>query len=184
VAWEIGLHEDVERWYLDLCRDDPATADGISDAIQQLVTVGPALGRPLVDRIHGSQHHKGQHGTGRQATERPRGTVSETFNSWDRVKAKAAAVDPRDPIEREAGRTAAADRREAYVRGHQLAEMRKAAGLTQAQVAEMLGVTQARVSKIEHGEISGIEIVRAYVNALGGTLDVVATLGDRRWKVP
>jgi hypothetical protein len=57
VAWEISLHEDVEHWYLDLCRDDPVTADGIADAIEQLVTVGPALGRPLVDRIHGSRHH-------------------------------------------------------------------------------------------------------------------------------
>ena len=51
------MHEVVEHWYLDLCRDDPATADGIADAIEQLVTVGPALGRPLVDRIHGSRHH-------------------------------------------------------------------------------------------------------------------------------
>lgn len=57
VAWGISLHEDVERWYLGLCRDDPATADGIADAIEQLGTIGPALGRPLVDRIHGSRHH-------------------------------------------------------------------------------------------------------------------------------
>lgn len=57
VAWEISLHGDVEHWYLSLCRDDPATADGIADAIEQLAAVGPALGRPLVDRIHGSRHH-------------------------------------------------------------------------------------------------------------------------------
>jgi hypothetical protein len=57
MAWEISLHEDVERWYLSLCRDDPAAADGIADAIEQLAVVGPALGRPLVDRIHGSCHH-------------------------------------------------------------------------------------------------------------------------------
>lgn len=105
------------------------------------------------------------------------------FSSWTDVKAKAAAADPRTTTEREVGRAAAAERREAYVRGHQLAEMRKAAGLTQAQVADALGVSQARVSKIEHGEISGIDVVRAYVAALGGTLDIVATLGDRSWKV-
>jgi hypothetical protein len=44
-------------------------------------------------------------------------------------------------------------------------------------------VSQARVSKIEHGEISGIDVVRAYVAALGGTIDVVARIGDRSWKV-
>jgi transcriptional regulator with XRE-family HTH domain len=69
------------------------------------------------------------------------------------------------------------------VRGHQLAEMRTAAGMTQAELASVLGVTQARISKIEHGEISGIEVVRAYVGALGGSVDVVARLGDRSWKV-
>jgi DNA-binding XRE family transcriptional regulator len=109
--------------------------------------------------------------------------VSAKFTRWSDVKAKAAAVDPRTPAERETGQAAAADRREAYVRGHQLAEMRKAAGLTQAQLAEALGVSQARISKIEHGETSGIDVVRTYVAALGGTLDVVATLGDRSWKV-
>jgi DNA-binding XRE family transcriptional regulator len=80
-------------------------------------------------------------------------------------------------------KAAAHERREAYVRGHQLAEMRATAGLTQAEVAEVLGVSQARVSKIEHGEISGIDVVRAYVSALGGSVDVVAHIGARSWKV-
>jgi hypothetical protein len=35
-------------------------------------------------------------------------------------------------------------------------------------------VSQARISKIEHGEISGIDVVRAYVAALGGSIDVGA----------
>jgi transcriptional regulator with XRE-family HTH domain len=61
--------------------------------------------------------------------------------------------------------------------------MRAAAGLTQAELADVLGVSQARVSKIEHGEISGIDVARSYVAALGGSVDVVARLGDRSWKV-
>ncbi len=85
--------------------------------------------------------------------------------------------------EQAAGKVAARERREAYVRGHQLAEMRAATGMTQAELADVLGVSQARVSKIEHGEISGIDVVRAYVAALGGSVDVVARLGDRSWKV-
>ena len=109
--------------------------------------------------------------------------MSEKYTSWRDVKAKAATVDPRSDTDRQAGQAEAAERREAYVRGYQLAEIRKAAGLTQAQLAEILGVTQARVSKIEHGEISGVDVVRAYITALGGTLDIVATLGDRSWKV-
>ena len=109
--------------------------------------------------------------------------MSDKYTSWRDVKAKAADIDPRSDTDRRAGQAAAAERREAYVRGYQLAEIRKAAGLTQTQVAEVLGVSQARVSKIEHGEISGIDVVRAYISALGGTVDIVATLGDRSWKV-
>ena len=105
------------------------------------------------------------------------------YAKWSDVKARARAVDSRTDAERAAGQQAARERREAYVRGHQLAEMRKAAGVTQAGLAELLGVSQSRISKIESGEISGIEVIRAYVTALGGTVDLVATLGDRTWKV-
>ena len=44
-------------WFLHLCSDDPESADGVEDAIDQLAHEGPSLGRPLVDRIHGSSHH-------------------------------------------------------------------------------------------------------------------------------
>ena len=105
------------------------------------------------------------------------------YAKWGDVRAEGRAADTRTAEEQAAGKAAARERREAYVRGHQLAEMRTAAGLTQAELADALGVTQARVSKIEHGEISGIDVVRAYVAALGGSVDVVARLGDRSWKV-
>jgi DNA-binding XRE family transcriptional regulator len=105
------------------------------------------------------------------------------YARWSDVRAEGRAADPRTAGEQAAGKAVARERREAYVRGRQLAEMRTAAGLTQAELADALGVTQARVSKIEHGEVSGIDVVRAYVAALGGSVDVVARLGDRSWKV-
>jgi DNA-binding XRE family transcriptional regulator len=109
--------------------------------------------------------------------------MSSGYAEWSDVRARGREADPRSAGEQVAGKGAARERREAYVRGHQLAEMRAAAGVTQAELAGALGVSQARVSRIEHGEISGIEIIRAYVAALGGTIDVVARLGDRTWKV-
>lgn len=105
------------------------------------------------------------------------------YARWKDVKAKSRALDPRSDAERESGQQVARERVDASVRGHQLAEMRKAAGVTQAGLAELLQVSQARISKIENGEISGIDVIRAYVTALGGTVDLVATLGDRTWKV-
>jgi DNA-binding XRE family transcriptional regulator len=109
--------------------------------------------------------------------------MSSGYAKWSDVKAKGRAADPRTSEEQAAGKAAARERREAYVRGHQLAEMRTTAGMTQAELADALGVSQARISKIEHGEISGIDVVRTYVAALGGSIDVVARLGDRSWKV-
>ena len=63
-------------------------------------------------------------------------------------------------------------------RGYQLAQLRKNAGLTQAQVAALMDVTQARVSQIEHGKITEVDAIRGYVEALGGTVDVIARVGD------
>jgi DNA-binding XRE family transcriptional regulator len=109
--------------------------------------------------------------------------MSGGYAKWSDVRARGREADSRTAGEQAVGKAAARERREAYVRGHQLAEMRAAAGMTQAELADALGVSQARISKIEHGEISGIDIVRAYVAALGGSIDVVARLGDRSWKV-
>ncbi|SCE70334.1 helix-turn-helix domain-containing protein [Micromonospora mirobrigensis] len=58
----------------------------------------------------------------------------------------------------------------AEVVGHRLAEIRRARGLTQQQVAERMGVSKGRVSQIEQGQISGQEVVARFAAALGGRL--------------
>ncbi|MEU7757966.1 MULTISPECIES: helix-turn-helix domain-containing protein [Micromonospora] len=58
----------------------------------------------------------------------------------------------------------------AEVVGHRLAEVRRARGLTQQQVADRMGVTKGRVSQIEQGNISGHEVVARFAAALGGRL--------------
>jgi len=58
----------------------------------------------------------------------------------------------------------------AQVVGHRLAEVRRARGLTQQQIAERMGVTKGRVSQIEQGKISGQDVVARYATALGGRL--------------
>jgi hypothetical protein len=56
-VWEVSLHPEVEAWFLELCRVDPTTADLVAVAIDVLSEQGPALGRPLVDRLKGSLYH-------------------------------------------------------------------------------------------------------------------------------
>lgn len=55
--WEITLLAPVEEWYLQVCEDDPKTAEGILEALDLLADEGPMLGRPVVDRIHRSRLH-------------------------------------------------------------------------------------------------------------------------------
>ena len=84
------------------------------------------------------------------------------------------------PEEVEAG----ARRLLAQARGHQLAETRKQLGLAQKDIAVALGVSIARISQIEHGEVTSFEIIARYVEALGGRLDLVADFGDRTVRLP
>lgn len=58
----------------------------------------------------------------------------------------------------------------AEVTGRRLAEIRRARGLTQQQVADHMQVTKGRVSQIERGKVSGQEILARYAAALGGRL--------------
>ena len=64
----------------------------------------------------------------------------------------------------------------AEVRAQRLAEIRASQGATQTAIAGRMGVSQARVSAIEHGEIgrSEVDTLAAYVEALGGRLHLVA----------
>lgn len=54
----------------------------------------------------------------------------------------------------------------AEARAWRLAYMRQERGITQAQVAERMGVTKGRVSQIESGQVSGTDVVARYVEAL------------------
>ena len=58
----------------------------------------------------------------------------------------------------------------AVVIGHRLAEVRRARGLTQQQVADRMGVTKGRVSQIEQGKVSGQDVLARFATALGGRL--------------
>ncbi|MEU7569887.1 helix-turn-helix transcriptional regulator [Micromonospora sp. NPDC049240] len=104
--------------------------------------------------------------------------------NWRDVKAKAREVDPSwDGANRVARRSRLREQMLASVSGAQLAEIRKQLGMTQAQLAEAAGLSQARISQIEHGEIVSLETLRAYVTGLGGHLDVVARIGNIRLDV-
>jgi hypothetical protein len=68
-------------------------------------------------------------------------------------------------------------------RVHRLGELRKRQHTTQVQVAKAMGVGQARVSRIEKGQLerSEVDTLAAYVKALGGKPKIVADFGDETY---
>jgi DNA-binding XRE family transcriptional regulator len=68
-------------------------------------------------------------------------------------------------------------------RGWRLAEMRKRRGLTQEQVATRMGISVARVSQIENGDVSTQDVLDRFITALGGTLKLIADFGDEQLKI-
>ena len=85
----------------------------------------------------------------------------------------------RDKMSPEA-RSRAKARTERMLLEMDLQELRENIGqLTQTEVAEILGATQAHISKLERRPDMLLSSLRAYVEALGGRLDVIARFRDR-----
>ena len=60
-----------------------------------------------------------------------------------------------------------------------LQELRKAAGLTQAEVSQELGMPQSNVSRLEKGADMLLSTLRQYVEAMGGKLTLTVELPDQ-----
>jgi hypothetical protein len=57
VAWSVKVTEEYAAWFTALIKEDLASATQVAQAVAALREEGPALGRPLVDRIQGSRIH-------------------------------------------------------------------------------------------------------------------------------
>jgi predicted transcriptional regulator len=61
-----------------------------------------------------------------------------------------------------------------------LTGLREQAGLSQRDVAALLGVSQARVASIEKSRNVTVEVLEKYVHAVGGELEITARRGSKR----
>ncbi|MFC6013727.1 helix-turn-helix domain-containing protein [Nocardia lasii] len=103
--------------------------------------------------------------------------------SWREVKEEAHRLHPElsDPEVR----ATAAEQLAGRIAGHHLRELRQKVGTTQAELATALGVSQARISQIENGDLAAMELdtLRAYAHALGGRVDISVSVGPHTIKV-
>ncbi|BCJ60134.1 hypothetical protein Jiend_35560 [Micromonospora endophytica] len=54
--WRIDATDELDEWFVRLSKEDPDSANQVAAAIDILAREGPALGRPLVDRVKGSDY--------------------------------------------------------------------------------------------------------------------------------
>lgn len=55
--WSVILLDEVDEWFINLAKQAEAEAEAVTAAIDMLEANGPALGRPIVDRVKGSRRH-------------------------------------------------------------------------------------------------------------------------------
>jgi transcriptional regulator with XRE-family HTH domain len=77
----------------------------------------------------------------------------------------------------------AAARAEAMLLEMQLQDIRKSRNVTQVELAQVLNVEQAAISKLENREDMYVSTLREYIRALGGELQLVAKFPDAEIKV-
>jgi len=95
------------------------------------------------------------------------------FHDWDDIRAELFDGDG-EALEVERART------ETWVSAFHLAEERKRLGLTQRQVADLMGVTPGRVSQIENGDLDANEVatLSRYARALGARMRIIFDYGN------
>jgi len=93
---------------------------------------------------------------------------------WSEIKKKAMT-----PEQIERARVSAI----AELHALTLRQLREEAGLTQVDMADLTELTQSALSRLERREDNPIEAVRRYVEALGGELEIVAVMGNKRVKL-
>lgn len=99
------------------------------------------------------------------------------MRSWKEIRPEVVTDPDRVAAHRE--------KLDAEVRAYHLAEIRKEQDLTQSELADIIGITQPNVSRLESGALdtAALSTIRAYVEALGGKLRMVADFGDRQLRI-
>lgn len=103
-----------------------------------------------------------------------------TFRSWEDIQAEH----PMTPEER-AEQEVLKEELMRKVYAFQLRSLREELELTQTAMAEILGVSQNSISKMERGEVIRMQLdtLQRYVKALGGELEVRANFGVVSYRI-
>ena len=183
MAWEVEFHAQFVPEFDALAAP---VQDELLAHVAVLEVFGPQLGRPRVDTLFGSRHanmkeRRCDKSGGSQRRfyrhlidtaddRRSEGKEETTMKNLDRIRKQLSPARRRKIAARAA--TLIAEERS-------LQELRQAHKLTQKRMAEVLGIGQDSVSRLEQRSDLLISTLRGYVEALGGRLSLVAEFPDK-----
>ena len=96
-------------------------------------------------------------------------------HKWSSIKAERFSADEREKIRRDAVQDLVEE---------DLRALREAAGVTQEELAERVAVDQSQISRLERQGDVRVSLLKRYVEALGGELQIVATLRGKIVRLP
>jgi predicted transcriptional regulator len=96
-------------------------------------------------------------------------------HKWSDIKAERFSPEEIEKIRKEALRDLLEE---------DLRALREAAGVTQEELAEKVDVDQSQISRLERQGDARISLLKRYVEALGGELQIVATLRGKVVRLP
>ena len=114
----------------------------------------------------------------RFTADRPTPACLTEFHDWADIRAELHDGDDEEFAAKRA-------RIEAWISAFHLAEERKRLGLTQRQVANLMGVSPGRVSQIENGdlEVNEVATLSRYARALGARMRIIFDYGNDLRKI-
>jgi DNA-binding transcriptional regulator YiaG len=205
VTWSVDLHDDFVPEFQAL---NEAVQDELLAHVAVLETFGPQLGRPRVDTLKGSRHANVKEirldaadGVWRFAFafdpqrkaivlcggECQRSPCSPCAGERGTSALKEEETTIMRNLDRIRRQLTPARRRKIAARAatliteqKSLRELRQAHKLTQERMAQVLGIGQDSVSRLEQRSDLLISTLRGYVEALGGRLSLVAEFPNQQ----
>jgi DNA-binding XRE family transcriptional regulator len=104
-----------------------------------------------------------------------RAGIQMKTHKWSDIKAERFSPEEIEKIRKEALRDLLEE---------DLRALREAAGVTQEELAEKVDVDQSQISRLERQGDARISLLKRYVEALGGELQIVATLRGKVVRLP
>jgi len=169
MRWEVEFTAVFGAWWDSLDEEEQESVDA---SVQLLIELGPALPYPHSSDVKGARHGnmrelRVQHLEG-IGEEKEKIMTKTGARPYSELRAKMSPE----------SRARAQRRAKKMLAEMPLYELRHAHEMSQKHLAEILGINQASVSKLERRADMYISTLRSFIEAMGGQLEIKAVFPD------